>query len=196
MPTPDPRVDAYIDAAAPFAQPILRSFRALVHAACPEVVETMKWQMPHFERKGILCHMAAFKAHCAFRLWNGAQIVPGAGDAGMGHFGKVTSRADLPSDEVLLGYLRAQVAMNEAGTRNTAKKPATPKPTPVAPVELLTALDVVPVARASWDGFPPSHRREYIQWILEAKSPETRQRRVEQAVAWMAEGKPRNWKYR
>ncbi len=73
MPTThDPRIDAYIAKSVPFAQPIMEHCRALIHEACPEVTETIKWGMPSFEYKGILCGFAAFKAHCSFGFWKHA----------------------------------------------------------------------------------------------------------------------------
>lgn len=192
----DPRIDAYIERAAPFAQPILRHVRTLVHVACPTVEETIKWGMPTFVHAGgILCGMAAFKQHASFGFWKHARVV-GEGEprAGMGSYGKLVSLADLPPKRTLLAHLRNAVALNEAGVKSPARKSA-PKPPPETPPELAAALAQVPAAKAAFDAFPPGCRREYIAWITGAKRPETRARRVAEAVAWMAEGKRRNWKY-
>jgi len=192
----DPRIDAYIERAAPFAQPILRHVRALVHEACPTVEETIKWGMPTFVHAGaILCGMAAFKQHASFGFWKHALVV-GEGEPrdGMGSYGKLVSLDDLPPKRTLLEHLRKAVALNEAGVKSPARKSA-PKPPPETPAELAAALAQAPAAKAAFDAFPPGCRREYIDWIAGAKRPETRARRVAEAVAWMAEGKRRNWKY-
>ena len=192
----DPRIDAYIERAAPFAQPILRHVRALVHEACPTVEETIKWGMPTFVHAGaILCGMAAFKQHASFGFWKHALVV-GEGEPrdGMGSYGKLVSLDDLPPKRTLLEHLRKAVALNEAGVKSPARKSA-PKPPPETPAELAAALAQAPAAKAAFDAFPPGCRREYIEWIAGAKRPETRARRVAEAVAWMAEGKRRNWKY-
>ena len=192
----DPRIDAYIERAAPFAQPILQHVRVLVHEACPAVEETIKWGMPTFVHAGaILCGMAAFKQHASFGFWKHALVV-GEGEPrdGMGSYGKLVSLDDLPPKRTLLAHLRKAVALNEAGVKSPARKSA-PKPPPETPAELAAALAQSPAAKAAFDAFPPGCRREYIEWITGAKRPETRARRVSEAVAWMAEGKRRNWKY-
>ena len=192
----DPRIDAYIERAAPFAQPILQHVRVLVHEACPAVEETIKWGMPTFVHAGaILCGMAAFKQHASFGFWKHALVV-GEGEPrdGMGSYGKLVSLDDLPPKRTLLAHLRKAVALNEAGVKSPARKSA-PKPPPETTPELAAALAQSPAAKAAFDAFPPGCRREYIEWITGAKRPETRARRVAEAVAWMAEGKRRNWKY-
>lgn len=200
MPTTDPRVDAYVAAAPDFARPILAHLRALVHRAVPDAVETMKWSRPHFEHHGLLAGMSAFRAHVAFGLWRATEVgATGAGaDAigtdGMGQFGRIARLDDLPPDDRLEAWLRDAARLNETGPRRRVPRTAS-RPIPDVPDDLRAALAANAAARATFDGFPPSHRREYLEWIVEAKRPETRARRVAQAVAWMAEGKGRNWKY-
>jgi uncharacterized protein YdeI (YjbR/CyaY-like superfamily) len=194
----DPRVDAYIAKSAEFARPILAHLRQVVHAACPDVEETIKWNFPHFQYKGLLCNMAAFKEHCAFGFWKGALVLGGDGqaDEAMGQFGRITKLSDLPSKKVLSGYIKKAMELNEAGVKSpTRSKPKAPRPEPAVPDELAAAMEANPAARATFEKLSPSHRREYIEWIAEAKTPATRGRRVETAVQWLAEGKPRNWKY-
>jgi uncharacterized protein YdeI (YjbR/CyaY-like superfamily) len=197
MGTRDPRIDAYIARSAEFAQPILAHLRDIVHEACPEVEETMKWSFPHFMYQGMLCSMASFKEHCAFGFWKGAQIVDGSVDGAMGQFGRITAISDLPSKKILTGYIKKAMQLNETGV----KAPMRAKPKPAAkkaaavPDDLARALKKNAKARATFEKFSPSHKREYIEWIVEAKREETRQRRLETAIEWMAEGKQRNWKY-
>jgi uncharacterized protein YdeI (YjbR/CyaY-like superfamily) len=194
----DPRIDAYIAKSAEFARPILTHLREVVHAACPDVEETMKWSFPHFQYRGMLCSMAAFKEHCAFGFWK-SSLVLGEGaeaDGAMGQFGRITTLKDLPSKKVLAGYIKKAMELNEAGVKSpTRSKPKAPRPEAVVPDDLAAALAASPAARATFDGFPPSHRREYVEWITEAKTSATRTRRLETAIQWMAEGKSRNWKY-
>ncbi len=191
----DPRIDAYIQRAAPFARPVLRHLRQLIHESCPDVEETVKWGFPHFERQGVLCSMAAFKEHCAFGFWRWAEIegVPGA-KGPMSQFGRISKRSDLPSDKTLAAMVKKAVALNAAGKQKRAAVRRA-KAAPVVPAELLAALRKNKKAKAAFDGMSPSHQREYAEWIAEAKRDETRERRVEQAIAWLAEGKSRNWKY-
>ena len=192
----DPRVDAYIAKSAGFAQPILTEIRESVHAACPDVEEAMKWSFPHFVYKGMLCSMAAFKQHAAFGFWKGSLVLGRGKDAdAMGQFGRITKRSDLPSKKVLAGYVRKAAALNEQGV----KVPRAPRPAATTivkvPADLTTALKKSKKAQEGFDDLSPSHKREYIEWITEAKSDETRARRLVQAIDWMAEGKSRNWKY-
>jgi uncharacterized protein YdeI (YjbR/CyaY-like superfamily) len=189
----DPRVDAYIAKSADFAKPILRHLREIVHQGCPEVEETMKWSFPHFMYKGMLCGLAAFKSHCAFGFWKGKLIVPEKPEA-MGQFGRITSLSDLPKDSVLLGYVREAARLNETGEK-VPRKPQRPKKDLATPSDLAAALKKNVVARATFEGFSPSHKREYVEWITEAKTEEIRKKRLDNAIEWMAEGKPRNWKY-
>jgi uncharacterized protein YdeI (YjbR/CyaY-like superfamily) len=188
----DPRVDAYIAKSAKFAQPILKHLRALVHAGCPDVVETVKWSFPHFEHEGVLCSMAAFKEHCAFGFWNRAMKIPARKEA-MGQFGSIKALSDLPADKFMLGYIREAARLNETGQKVGPIRRKL-KPLPVPP-ELRAALKENPAALARFESFSPSHRREYNEWIGEAKTDETRRNRTETAIGWIAEGKSRNWKY-
>jgi len=190
----DPRIDAYIAKSADFAKPILKHLRELVHQGCPDVEETVKWSAPHFDCSGgPLAGMAAFKAHCAFGFWKGSLIVPGSSDA-MGQFGRITKLSDLPNDKVVLGYVRKAARLNEEGVKVPRPLKHAKRDIPMPP-ELARALRKSPKARATFEGFSPSHKRDYLEWITEAKGEETRKKRLSTAIEWMAEGKPRNWKY-
>jgi len=193
----DKRVDAYIANAADFAKPILTHLRALVHATCPDVEETIKWQHATFMHKGMLCGMAAFKAHCAVGFWKGKLIFGSTEkeNEAMGQFGRITSLKDLPNDAVLIGYLKKAMALNESGTKTPRPtKAAVKKPLPM-PDFFQEALRKNKKAGAAFDAFSPSHRREYVEWLTEAKREETRQKRLATTLQWLTEGKPRNWKY-
>jgi uncharacterized protein YdeI (YjbR/CyaY-like superfamily) len=196
----DGRVDAYIARSAEFARPILTRLREVVHEACPVVEETMKWSFPHFQYKGILCSMAGFKEHCAFGFWKGPLIVE-KGDSevekAMGQFGRLTRLSDLPSKKVLVGYIKEAMKLNEDGVKSpTRTKPKEKSPRElIIPADLANALQTNSAASATFEKFSPSNRREYVDWITEAETQATRTRRLEQAIEWMAEGKPRNWKY-
>ena len=195
--TRDPRIDAYIERAAPFARPILAHARALVHQACPQVEETIKWGMPTFVHAGgILCGMAAFKQHASFGFWKHALVV-GEGEPrdGMGSYGKMLSLDDFPAKKIVLAHIRKAMKLNEDGVKMPAARKAASKLPPEMPEDLVAALNKDKAAKATFDAFPPSCRREYIEWIVEAKREETRAKRLAQAVEWMAEGKRRNWKY-
>jgi uncharacterized protein YdeI (YjbR/CyaY-like superfamily) len=199
MGTRDPRIDAYIANSADFARPILTHLREVVHAACPPVEETMKWAFPHFMYEGILCSMASFKQHCAFGFWKGSLIVDGNGrsaEEAMGQFGRITKLSDLPPKKVLAGYVKEAMRLNDEGVKSpTRSAPKARKGEVAVPDDLASALKRNRKARATFEGFSPSHRREYVEWITEAKGEETRKRRLETAVEWMAEGKARHWKY-
>lgn len=198
MTPPDPRIDAYIAKSAEFARPILSHLRAVVHSACPEAEETLKWEAPSFTYRGkILCGMAAFKQHAAFGFWQGAQVTGDGAEAeeGMGQFGRLTKLSDLPGKRELAGYIRQAMALIDSGTKRAPTKAAAPRATLEVPDDLASALKKNAQARATFDGFAPGYRRDYIEWITEAKREDTRQRRLQQTVEWLAEGKPRNWKY-
>ena len=188
----DPRVDAYIARSAPFARPILKRLRKLVHRGCPPVVEEIKWGMPHFNYDGMFCGMAAFKGHCTFGFWNRAMNLKKNEEA-MGQFGCLTKVADLPSDSVIVGYVRKAKKLADDGVRIGPIKKAK-KPLPV-PASLTAALKKRAGAAARFAKMSPSQKREYSEWILEAKTDATRDKRLATAVAWIAKGKSRNWKY-
>ena len=192
----DPRVDAYIARQADFARPILEHLRATVHAACADCEEAIKWGMPAFLYKGeMLASMAAFKRHATFGFWRGSLVVGDteAQRSAMGQFGRLTSVDGLPDRAALEALVRKAMALTDQGVKPVRNK-AGKAPLPV-PQDLRAALDANPAAAATFDGFPPSCRREYLEWIAEAKRDETRSKRVAQAVEWLAEGKKRNWKY-
>ena len=198
MGTRDPRVDAFIGKAAPFARPILTHVREVVHAACPEVQETLKWSSPAFMYHGILCMMSAFKEHAILGFWKGSLIVDQKGrkfDKAMGNFGRLTDVKQLPSRRVLTSYVKQAMRLNAEGVTALRKTAARRKAPLRTPPDLGAALRRNAKARANWEGFSPSHRREYVEWITEAKRPETRQKRLATTVEWLAVGKSRNWKY-
>ncbi len=192
----DPRVDSYIERQAEFAKPILAHLRSAVHSACPGAEETMKWGMPHFTYKGgILAGMAAFKAHATFGFWRGRLVVREDNEqqSAMGQFGRIASVADLPADAELAEMIRKAAALAEAGVKPPRNKTA--KAPVEVPEDLRAALEADQAASATFESFSPSARRDYLDWIAEAKRPETRSKRLAEAVQWMAEGKKRNWKY-
>ena len=188
MPKKEPRIDAYIAKAPDFAKPILTRVRKLVHTACPQVEEAIKWNAPFFLHKGILAAMGSFKKHCMLVFWKGKLII----GKDRAKLRRLTSLVDLPSDKVLLGYIRQAVELNEAGVKIPKPKKKAPV---VVPAYFLAALKKNKKALATFEAFPPSHKREYVRWITEAKREETRARRIKSAIELLAKGKSRNWKY-
>lgn len=199
----DPRVDAYIEGVAPFAQPILKHVRKLMHQACPRATESMKWGMPFFVQQGvILANMAAFKQHCAFGFWGSEMKKLLAADGlqssqAMGSLGRIAGMEDLPPDKLLLSYMHRAAELVETGERKKSidRPKKIVKPAVRVPAELAAALKRSKPAAKAFAGFSPSCRREYAEWIAEAKRPETREKRLAQAITWIAQGKTRNWKY-
>jgi hypothetical protein len=191
MATKDPRVDEYIDNAAEFARSILTEIRSRVHAACPDCVETVKWSTPAFDYKGALCGMAAFKAHCMFGFWKAPLVVGGSNPHG--RFRHLKSVADLPPKKEMAALIHKAMALNDDGVvvvrAREKKAPAR------VPADLASALAKNKKARTAFTALSPSHRREYVEWVTEAKRDETRRQRIQTAVTWIAEGKSRNWKY-
>lgn len=197
----DKRIDAYIAKAQPFAQPILNHLRELVHAACPGVEETIKWSFPNFMYKGaILCSMAAFKEHMAFGFWKASimddphGILTITGREAMGHMGQIRSLKDLPKDKILKDYVKQAAKLNEQGVKVEKKVKSATKELEV-PDYLLKAIKKNKAAFKTFEAFSTTNKREYVDWITEAKTDETRDKRMAQAIEWMAEGKIRNWKY-
>jgi len=191
----DPRIDAYIAKAAPFAKPILEHVRARVHAVAPEAEETLKWSMPSFTVDGkILVGMAAFKAHATVGFWRGQELGLEASHEAMGQLGKLTSVDDLPPDDEFDAMIRKATEL--AKTAPAPRKPKhEPKPAPGMHPDFAAALAKAPAAKATLDGFPPSAQRDYLEWIDEAKQDATRAKRIATAVEWLSEGKRRHWKY-
>jgi uncharacterized protein YdeI (YjbR/CyaY-like superfamily) len=192
--TTDPRVDTYLAGLPDFARPILTHLRALVHQAVPEVDETIKWGRPFFTLDGrMLAMMSAFKAHCIFGFWRSEAGGPDRGESAGGDYGRITNLADLPADDVLIGHIRTAVSQLAVPPAKRVK--AAPKPALETPPDLADALAADAAALATFDGFSPSARREYVEWIVGAKKPETRTARIAKAVGQMHEGKKLNYKY-
>jgi len=201
MPAKDARIDAYIEKKADFAKPILKHLRQLIHKACPDVEETIKWGMPFFDYKGsVLCCIAGFKEHCTFRFWKAKLmkdpegILQVAERHAMGNFDRITSLKDLPSDKILIAYIKEAAALNEDDIKMPAKKKAAVKDLEV-PVDFAAALKKDKKAQTAFEKFPPGKKNDYIEWITEAKTEATKFKRIETAVEWIAEGKSRNWRY-
>ena len=197
----DAQVDLYISKSAEFAKPILIHLRKFVHKACPDVEEKMKWSFPHFDYKGMICSMAAFKQHCAFSFWkvllmkDKNLIANAESESAMGHYGKITSVKDLPSDKKIIAHIKDAMKLNEIGIKLPPKKVTAAKKEVVVPDFFLKQLKKNKKVFTTFENFSPSHKREYVEWITEAKNDETKNRRMETALEWMSEGKPRNWKY-
>lgn len=202
MGTKDERVDAYISKSAPFAVPILQHIRKLVHKACPGVTETIKWSFPNFDYKGsILCSMASFKQHCAFGFWLSSQmsdpdhILAITEKGAMGNLGQLKSVADLPKDEVMVKYIKQAMDLVDKGVKLAKKQVDPAAKTVEVPDYFIKALATNRKAQQHFEAFPYSHKKEYLQWITEAKTDATREKRIDTALEWIAEGKGRNWKY-
>lgn len=190
----NPKVDEYIANAAAFAQPILNKVRALIHQAHPDIEENIKWGMPSFDYKGIVCHIAAFKQHCSFGFFKHKLIKGLDGDGGMNSFGKLQSLDDLPEDELIITYIKEAVLLNEQGVK-LPKTPTKKKKELIIPDELTKALLKNPKAATVFDNFSYTHKKEYAEWIAEAKRETTKEKRIAQTIEWLIEGKHRNWKY-
>lgn len=193
-------VDDYIVRSADFARPILCHLRTLVHKGCPQVEETIKWSFPNFDYKGPFCSMAAFKEHCSFGFWKAAimkdseKLKTNQREA-MGHLGRIKTVADLPPDSVLLSYIREAVRLNDEGIRLPPRKKNTAVKELIVPADFLKALKTSDDAYSKFERFSPSHRKEYVEWITEAKTESTRNKRIAKALEQITEGKSRHWKY-
>lgn len=199
----DKRIDAYITKSADFAKPILKHLRTLVHKACPDVEETIKWGFASFDYKGPFCSMAHFKEHAAFGFWKGAllkdpkgYLQPSAKNGGgsMGNLGRITSLKDLPPDSVIIDFIRQAKKLNDEGVKVPSKS-KTERKKLIVPDDFMEALNQNKKALLTFEAFSYSNQKEYIEWITEAKATATREKRINTAIEWMAEGKPRNWKY-
>ncbi len=192
----DARVDLYIENAATFAQPILQHLRMIIHNASPDITETIKWGFPNFEYKGkILCSFAAFKKHCAFNLWLHSLVIPTTETKnGMGSLGKIFSLDNLPLNETLIKVLQDAMRYSEEGKTIQRKTPIKNEKI-ITPKYLLEALNKNKIASNNYAAFSSSKKKEYIEWITEAKTDSTREKRLNTAIEWIAEGKSRNWKY-
>ena len=195
-------VDAYIAKAAAFARPILNHIRELVHKTCPEVEEKMKWSFPHFDYKGeMMCSMAAFKQHAVFGFWKASLmkdpvlVETAKSEVAMGHLGRLTSIKDLPVDKKMTAWIKEAMALNDKGIKLAAKPKTTDKKEMVVPDYFIKALSKNKKAKQTFESFAYSHKKEYLQWIAEAKTEETRNKRIAAAIEMMSEGKSRNWKY-
>ncbi|HEX8924173.1 MAG TPA: YdeI/OmpD-associated family protein [Terriglobales bacterium] len=194
----DPRIDAYIKKSPDFARPILEYIRDVVHEACPDVQETMKWSMPFFEHHGLLAMMAAFREHCGFGLWKGSMVLEKGSTSrdAMGQFGRIASIKDLPPKRVLMGYIREAARLNEEGVSRPAPKPKAKADRELEIPDYLTAaLRKNKQAKANFEAFSYTKRKDYVEWLTEAKTDATREKRLDTAVEWIAENKGRNWKY-
>jgi uncharacterized protein YdeI (YjbR/CyaY-like superfamily) len=195
MGTRDPRVDAYIESANSFARPILTRLRKWAHQYCPECEETIKWGSPHFSYKGkMYCGMSSFKEHCAFGFWHPMMRRNDSSLEGMGSFGKMRSLVDLPKEGEFSRMAREAMKLTDEGVK-APPKPKKARTPVVVPADLAAALAKNKKAKATYDAFTYSHRKEYVEWITEAKREETRAARLKQAIEWMAQGKNRHWKY-
>lgn len=195
------RIDLYISKSAEFAKPILIHLRELIHTACPDVQETIKWSFASFDYKGPMCSMASFKQHCAFGFWKASlmtdkSLVKNAeSESAMGHYGKISSLKDLPSDKKIIAHIKEAMMLNEKGIKLPPRKVTTANKEIVVPDYFLKQLKKNKKAFTTFESFSPSHKREYVEWITEAKTDETKNRRMETAIEWISVGKSRNWKY-
>jgi uncharacterized protein YdeI (YjbR/CyaY-like superfamily) len=202
MPAFNKSIDAYIAKSADFAKPILNHLRELIHNACPDVEEKIKWGMPFFDYKGeMMCHMASFKQHCAFGFWKGSIMKDpvlketAQSEVAMGHLGRITSLKDLPADKKITSWIKEAMLLNDNGIKLPPKIKSTQKKEIIVPDYFTKAIAKNKKAKTVFDAFAYSHKKEYVQWITEAKTEETRNKRMAAAIEMIAEGKARNWKY-
>lgn len=196
------KIDAYIEKSQEFAQPILIHLRELIHKACPEVDEKIKWGFPIFDyKKSILCSLASFKEHCAFGFWfsdkmeDPDKIFYTGTETAMGQFGRIKSLSNLPKDEILIRYIHQAMALIDAGVKLSKKESIPNSKDLIVPEILLQELNKNNKAMATFEHFSNSNKKEYIEWINEAKTDSTKQKRTETAIEWLSEGKIKNWKY-
>jgi len=203
MPEKDKRIDVYIDNAEPFAKPVLKKLRELIHKGNPETKETIKWGMPFFEYKGPLCNFASFKKHATFSFWKYKfikdpkgylQDISNKGGDAMGNLGRITGLKDLPPDNVIIGFIKQAKKLNDDGIKSPSKTKISKKELEI-PDYFIKALKRNKQAEITFNGFPYSHKKEYVEWITDAKTDATRLKRINTAIEWMTEGKSRNWKY-
>ncbi len=191
--------DEYIASAQPFAKPILKQIRSIVHEACPDCEEKIKWLFPHFMYKGNLCSMAAFKEHCSFTFWKGDimkdpdKIMQQVGKTAMGQFGKITSLDDLPPKKIFINYIHEAMRLNDEGIK-VPKKPSKASDYTIHS-KFQEALNKHKASNTFFTSLSPSNKKDYAEWIAEAKTETTRDKRINTAIEWLAEEKPRNWKY-
>ncbi len=195
-------IDAYIAKSADFAKPILTHIRKIMHQTCPNVEEKIKWGFPHFDYKNeMMCSMAAFKSHCAFGFWKAALmkdtglIEKAKSETAMGHLGKIMSVKDLPSDKKMVAYINEAMKLNELGIKLPAKPKPAEKKELIVPDYFTAALQKNKKAVKVFENFSNSHKKEYVEWIAQAKTEETRNKNIAKAIEMMAEGKSKNWKY-
>lgn len=197
----DRRIDDYISKSENFAKPILSYIRDIVHKACPEVTETMKWGMPHFDYKGMMCGIASFKQHCTFGFWKASlmkdkyKVFVKGENSGMGNFGKVKDIQDLPSAKIIIEYIKEAMKLNDDNVAVPKELKENVRKELVIPEYFLKVLKKNEVALKTFMDFSYSHKKEYLEWITEAKKEETREKRIYAAIEWLSEGKGRNWKY-
>lgn len=202
----DKRIDEYIEKAQPFAKPILKHLRKLIHKGCPEVQETIKWSFASFDYKGLLCSFAAFKQHCAFGFWKSAllndaknvlQERANQGGEAMGNLGRITSMKDLPVDAVILDFIKQAKKLNDDGVKLPSRKKVSEKEKNELeiPPKLISALKKNKMAKETFEAFSYSNKKEYSEWIQEAKTEATREKRITAALEMLEAGKSRNWKY-
>lgn len=196
----DKRVDDYISKSEEFARPVLNHLRSLVHQTCPGVEEKIKWGFPHFDYKGMMCSMASFKQHCAFGFWKNAlmkdaSIMSGKNEYAMGHLGKISNLKDLPDDKKIIGWIKEAMKLNDDNVKLAPRKKVISNKEIEIPEALQKELNKNKIAANIFGNFSPSHKKEYIEWINEAKTQETKNKRIATTIEWVAENKPRNWKY-
>lgn len=196
-------IDVYIKKSAAFAQPILNHIRELVHETCADVEEKIKWGFPHFDYKGeMMCSMAAFKQHAVMGFWKAslmkdkALLEKARSEESMGHLGRITSLKDLPADKKLISYIKEAMKLNDVGAKLPSKTASVEKKEIVVPDYFKKAIAKNKKASSVFENFAYSHKKEYIQWITDAKTEETRNKRMATAIEWIAEGKGRNWQYK
>ncbi|HMS64959.1 MAG TPA: YdeI/OmpD-associated family protein [Ignavibacteria bacterium] len=202
MKSKDNRIDLYISKAPEYAKPLLTHLRSLIHKACPEAEETWKWSFPHFDYKNeMMCSMAAFKNHCAFGFWKASimsdpdKILTIKERESMGHMGQIKSLADLPPDKIIIKYIKEAMRLNDEGIKLPSKAKSSEKKELIIPDFFTKILSKNKTAQKVFDDFSYSHKKEYVMWVTEAKTEDTKNKRMETAIEWLSEGKKKNWKY-
>lgn len=186
---------AYIESMPEFSKSICIKLRSIILSADKNITEDWKWG-PNYFLDGMLCGFSGFKHHVKLTFYNGSAMKNSKGlfnhcvDNEFNRSIKYTDAGEVDA-KAIREYIKDSIQVN----RNGFKRIVTDKEIKV-PVDLLDALSQNKKATSFFDALSYGYKKDFVEWVISAKRPETRQDRIAKTVLMCGENRKMNDKYK
>lgn len=188
-------ITAYIEKATPEFKEVMIALRSVLNNPNFDIKEDWKWGAPNFNNEGMICWLAHFRNHVGMNFFKGTLIKDKYNL--FTHYREEKGNRQLKFSDInqiipeqIEYYIEEAIKLNQENIKVVKKEIDTS-----LPLDLETELNNNPKAKMFFESLAPSYKRDYIEWIEEAKREATRTKRLATTMEWLSEGKKKNWKY-